>query len=283
MNAVSEVSEVVETAMKKVPSYWIPTRPFNVIAAVNRMALATGSVRYAMAGADADYNGHAVSVYFNSYRGYWLAEYTWSGRNVLARGKLEDCLRAGKREYDRGALGASVKAHYPDPKRGDDHDPEESPEEFERLCVEAGYTSTETVPEKEHFASWWTPLHEKVNDALFFERHGMFPAVGFLCNSKTVEEYEAKMDAHRNERLQQLAAERAQAALPKETRDVGVIEVQLSKHGRRWFARPTEACQEKLGAKYRQQGTSTTQKGAVLELISRLKGLGLTGKVKVLR
>lgn len=58
--------------------YWLPTRPYNVIAAINRMAAATGSPRYAMAAHGADYNGHSVGVYWNHYRGYWLAEYTWS-------------------------------------------------------------------------------------------------------------------------------------------------------------------------------------------------------------
>lgn len=180
---------------KKEIAYSLPQRPFGVIDAINRQAAATGSVRYAMGAADADYNGHFVSVYFNGYRGYWLAEYTWAGRNVLCRGSLASCLDAAKREYDRGALGSEVVARYPTKKDfSDDHDPSETAEEFARLCVAAGYG--EDLGEKGR-PSWWTPLHDRVSDALWMERHGLAPAVGFLANSKTVEEYEAKLEAHR--------------------------------------------------------------------------------------
>lgn len=86
----------------------LPTRPYGVIDAINRVALATGSAQGAMAGSDADYNGHHVRVSFNDYRQYWVAEYTWAGRNVIERGSFEACVRAAKAEYDRGALGASV-------------------------------------------------------------------------------------------------------------------------------------------------------------------------------
>lgn len=178
-------------------SFHLATRPYGVIDAINRMAAATGSPRYAMASAHADYNGHAVSVYFNGYRGYWLAEYTWAGRVVLCRGSLVECLRAAKQEYDRGALGASVVARFPDkPGWASDKSPTESAEDFARLCAEAGYTREDELPP----ASWHTPLHDLVNDAMQYERHGLAPAVGFLANSKTVEEYKAKLDAHFAER-----------------------------------------------------------------------------------
>lgn len=94
--------------MSKTLDLHLPLRPYGIIAGINRMALATGSIARAMAGASADYNGHLVSVYFNDYRSYYVADYTWSGRQVLARGGVEECLRAAIREYDRGALGASV-------------------------------------------------------------------------------------------------------------------------------------------------------------------------------
>jgi hypothetical protein len=177
------------------PKYWMPTRPYSVIDAVNRMAAATGSTAYAMRAAHADYNGHAVRVYWNDYRGYWLAEYQWGERVVLARGQLAEALYAACREYKRGALGASVRAAYPESVR-EGNVPSESIPYFEQMCVEHGLTSEAVLSEEAHRDTWWTPLHAKVNEALDYERRGFAPAVGFLCNSATLDEYEAKLNAH---------------------------------------------------------------------------------------
>lgn len=198
-------------------TFSLATRPYSVIDAVNRMAAATGSMRYATGAAHADYNGHAVSVTFNDYKGYWIAEYTWSGRNVLARGTLKEALSAAKREYDRGALGASVRASYPVGlnRAGDfltmdalrPKAPSETEEDFAKLCEEAGYTldTAEDFRQEAARAAWWTPLHDKVNDAMSYERHGLAPAVSFLVQSTTVEEYEAKLEAFFAERRLQRA------------------------------------------------------------------------------
>ena len=56
----------------------------------------------------ADYNGHRVTLSWNDYRRYYVAEYYWAGRVVLSRGRFESCLRATLEEYGRGALGASA-------------------------------------------------------------------------------------------------------------------------------------------------------------------------------
>jgi hypothetical protein len=85
-----------------------PTRPYSPIDALNRRAAATGSPRYGQLTSHADYNGHSVSVYFNDYRQYYVADYTWSGRQVLGRGEFATCLEAALFEYGRGALGGSV-------------------------------------------------------------------------------------------------------------------------------------------------------------------------------
>jgi hypothetical protein len=181
--------------------FWLPTRPYNVIAAINRMAAATGSCQYAMSTANADYNGHSVSIDWNHYRGYWIARYTWAGTIVIARGRLVDCLRTGKAEYDRGALGAEVMVRYPKPSNvPGDHEPSETVEEFAKLCAEEGYTNENELSPEAHDATWRTPLHALVNDAMSYQRYGLAPAVGFLANSKTVEEYEAKLKAHFDER-----------------------------------------------------------------------------------
>lgn len=88
--------------------FHLPERAYTPIDSLNRRAAAVGSPRYGQLAAHANYNGHRVSVAFNTYRQYWTAEYFWAGRQVLARGKFADCLRAALAEYDRGALGSSV-------------------------------------------------------------------------------------------------------------------------------------------------------------------------------
>lgn len=77
----------------------LPTRPYSPIDALNRRAAATGSLGYAMRAAGASYNGHRVTVAFNSHRKYWTAEYYWAGRIVLERGSFEDCRAAVSRRH----------------------------------------------------------------------------------------------------------------------------------------------------------------------------------------
>ncbi len=157
---------------------WVkPTRPYSVIDAINRYAASTGSARYAALAANSDYNGHRVSVTFNDYRGYWIAEYFWAGRHVLARGTIEACLHAAVVEYDRGALGASVVAH---PR---------TPEEIV-ACQQAGLVAETDAPD-----AWVTDLHREVPNAFALERHGLGPAVGLLANSTSLADYHAKLDA----------------------------------------------------------------------------------------
>jgi hypothetical protein len=74
--------------------FHLPTKPLSKIDAINRCAAATGSCRTAMLCADADYNGHALAAYHNDYRGYYVCDYTWAGRVVVARGSAEGVLRA---------------------------------------------------------------------------------------------------------------------------------------------------------------------------------------------
>src|ERR1700722_10981800 len=88
--------------------FHLPVRPYSPIDALNRRAAALGSQRYAELTGHADYNGHHVTLSWNSYRGYYVAEYTWAGRVVIARGDFVHCLAAVLAEYRRGALGASA-------------------------------------------------------------------------------------------------------------------------------------------------------------------------------
>lgn len=96
--------------MSATAAYHLPTIAYTPIDALNRRAAAVGSPGYAQAAAYADYNGHRVTVTWNDYRGYYIAEYFWAGRVVLARGTFAQCLTAALAEYGRGALGTSVWA-----------------------------------------------------------------------------------------------------------------------------------------------------------------------------
>jgi len=170
--------------------FWLPTRPYSIVAAINRRSAATGSIRYAELAEHADYNGHFVSVYFNEYRRYWVADYTWAGRIVIARGSLESCLRAAKAEYDRGALGACVSLTV------------ESDEDA-AAAVAAGFQPWSEVIEGDHNKSWRDDRFECLSEAFQYERHGLAPSIGFLANSKTAAEFRSKLDAFFAERKAQ--------------------------------------------------------------------------------
>lgn len=163
--------------MKATDTFHIPTRPYSAIDLCNRRAAATGSMRYAQLTAEADYNGHLVGVTYNTYRGYWIAEYFWGGRRVLARGSLGSALRAARAEYDRGAVGASVYATYPREAAADERMPEESKQQFAAACRDAGFVAGKEPNEM----PWWTPKHDAVCEAMRFQQR--FPElVGIACN-----------------------------------------------------------------------------------------------------
>jgi len=174
---------------RKKMQFCLPMRPYGVIDAINRVAAATGSWGYAQAASDADYNGHFVKVYYNGYRGYWLAEYTWGGRNVLRRGSLADCLAAAKKEYDRGALGCTVVAY-----KRDEHELEI---DFEGACRSIGMV-------EEDSREWYTDLHKEVGAALRLEKSLSIPATAALIETSRAGEGKAEYDA----RIDQLTRKR---------------------------------------------------------------------------
>lgn len=128
--------------------FHLPTRPYSPIDELNRRSAAMGSVRYATLTSHANYNGHHVSAYWNDYRKYYVADYTWAGRVVLARGKAEQCTAAAIAEYDRGALGASVAVHL----RGED---------VERVLLQF----PQLVPGCEPRPEWRTWRHQCAGEA----------------------------------------------------------------------------------------------------------------------
>lgn len=94
--------------MNTTTRFHLPVRPYSPIDALNRRAAALGSPRYAELTGYADYNGHHVTLSWNSYRQYYVAEYHWAERIVIARGSFDSCLAAVLAEYKKGALGASA-------------------------------------------------------------------------------------------------------------------------------------------------------------------------------
>jgi hypothetical protein len=176
-------------------NYWLPTRPYSLIDAINRTALAQGSLAYASTFGDADYNGHYVTVEFNNYRQHWVARYTWAGIHWLARGSFRDCVLAAKREFDRGALGATVLVAG-------------VPEEETEWLAGLGFVPHNEEIAEAHYRSFADARYQEINHARYLERSLGAPAIGLLANSKTVEEYRAKLDAFFAERTTRLRAAR---------------------------------------------------------------------------
>lgn len=186
MNTTPSTQPSAQLSTKR--QYWMPIRPYNVIAAINRMAAATGSLRTATLTSGADYNGHRVTVDFNTCRQCWIAEYFWAERIVLGRGNdFEAVLGSALREYNRGALGAEVWVNvYTD--------------EEAAICEKAGLSIRSDETMAAHRATWYTDLHGEVNQAMRYEQQLGVPATGFLANSKSLVEYQAKVEEFLAER-----------------------------------------------------------------------------------
>jgi hypothetical protein len=169
------------------PTFRLPTIPYSIIDAVNRAAAATGSVRTGMCAHRADYNGHYVTVSFNEYRKYWVTEYSWAGRVVLARGSFENCLSAGIKEYRRGALGTTIAVTV-----GDDE------LDYAQLALLEGFIPAAEAESKE--AEWQDARYKETHHALTLERQCGLPATSILIQSATVEEYRERLETERKER-----------------------------------------------------------------------------------
>lgn len=160
--------------------YWLPTRPYSVVDAVNRAALATGSVRYAQQAANSGYNGHSVTVSYNDFRNYCICEHYWGERVVHARGSMKTALRAGRAEYDLGNRGTRVVTC--------NLTPEESQE-----AVALGYIPWSAEGEEAWNALWYTELHGCVGEALGDSRQGCDTVHLLLQSSGRVDYHERKV------------------------------------------------------------------------------------------
>lgn len=166
----------------EIKRFHLPTHPMSLIDMINRVALSTGSIVTAMSSGNVDYNGHHVSVSFNKYRGYWITEYMWAGRNVLARGTLRATLQAAKDEHKRGARGGSVSVSI-EAVEGLTLD------EAIKIAVDMGYVEGEEPKDswiKEKDIEW---KYSEVSMALNMERQGFPGEINRLIKSNSLEEF----------------------------------------------------------------------------------------------
>lgn len=166
----------------KAGEYHIPEIPYGIIDAMNRRAAAVGSPLYAQQTAYANYNGHRIGVHYNDYRGYYITEYYWGERVVLARGSFQDCLAAAIKEHKRGALGCCVAIS----PREDDREADE----ICKLTPELVSGSLNDSPPRE----WWTWKHaaasRSVRDCANPNALRMNFDYDLLQSAQTEEEYE---------------------------------------------------------------------------------------------
>lgn len=165
-------------AERKDVQFFLPCKPYSPIDAVNRIAAAQGSVGYAIASANADYNGHRISLSWNGFRGYYIAEYYWGERRVIVRSSdAKEAIAASIREYDRQGLGSSLHiALKPEDAK--------AAEEFPQLI------HGRECPNQ----PWWTWKHREAGSALRTERQFGVPCVGYLLKANSEDEYKKMVD-----------------------------------------------------------------------------------------
>jgi hypothetical protein len=161
----------------KLQEFHLPQKPYSVIDAINRHAAGQGTVGYAMAASDADYNGHAIIMTWNAYRRYYVCEHHWGERVVHARGTAEQVLPVAVREYQQQGRGASLFVGL-------------KPEDAHLAAQYNLLPGREASPQP-----WRTPLHAELLGAAMYERNGLCPAFSFLASSRTAEEYKLKIEA----------------------------------------------------------------------------------------
>lgn len=127
-------------------TYYLPEIPYSPIDALNRRAAALGSPMYSRMCSTANYNGHRVSVTWNDYRGYYITQYYYGERVVLARGKFAYCLRAAIDYYKLGHLGACISIS-----------PREDDMEADQICQSTPDLLQGELNDADR--SWWTWRH----------------------------------------------------------------------------------------------------------------------------
>lgn len=167
--------------------FHLPTKPLSIVDAINRLGLATGSFGVAMASSNSDYNGHPISVSFNEYRQYYVAQYVWGDRVVIARGNCEDVLNAAIEFFGRQGRGASLKVELRDEDAGI----------AEALGLAAG---DEARP------AWRDWKFDEINEALLSERQLGIPKAAFLIQAMDENDYRERINAYIESRRRPIQA-----------------------------------------------------------------------------
>jgi hypothetical protein len=162
-------------------AFHLPQKPFDVVAMVNRIALATGSMSGAAAGESAPCNGHANVVSWNRLRGYYVGEYFWAGRQVWCRtSSFSEALARALAEFDRQGAGATMVIV---PRPQDVHVAEACPRLMTPEAAEAVRMT------------WWTWKHDEAATALRMQRLFGTPDVAHLIAAADPADYEARVRA----------------------------------------------------------------------------------------
>ena len=155
--------------------FHVPTKPYSVVDAINRVAAAQGSIGYAMASVGADYNGHNLNLWFNDYKGYYICEYFWGERVVLARSyDIREALDASLLALERQGKGANLRISV-------------RPED---AAIVRKYPQVIEGKEELEACSWYTWRHREVGNARYYEKHMGVPASAALLMARDPHDFE---------------------------------------------------------------------------------------------
>lgn len=184
-------------------SFWIPTKPYSFEIALHRMRVATGSVRQAMISESTNWNGHHLTLSWNNYRGYYVGEYFWGGRQVITRGltKFETALEQMIRAYDQGGLGTCLsvtpRIDWIVVETADGKSSTKIENKFEEDWEFATKHPRLQAYSKEiadlYNTTWRTWKHELVNEVLFWEKQMGVP-VQLLIEANSKKEWISKRE-----------------------------------------------------------------------------------------
>lgn len=139
---------------------------------INRVSASIGSVAIAQSSEYSNYNGHSVRMSFNDRRGYWIVEYTWAGRQVIARGSFKEVLGYAFRFHATNGASGSLTVYCKD-------------ESNEVDCIEAGLTEhTSEIADKAYSELLPEWVHSEAVSLVHLQK---FKAVNF---AKLLQAYE---------------------------------------------------------------------------------------------
>lgn len=164
-------------------TFWLPTKPYDLTDAINRAAAATGSPTYAAKASAADYNGHRISLCWNDYRSYYVGEFWWAGRMVVARGRdFSQVLERCKEEYNKQGKGACLHVH---PQK----------EDLDIAINDSDLKPWSRDIETTHNKSWMNWKYFEIGAAMWQQKHYGVP-ISYLIEAKTHKEYDEMVKEH---------------------------------------------------------------------------------------